>query len=80
MTIWDDEVVDQGQRNAIDGSVLSDETLALMEAVRVLEKARVKLCNSPMPVYAYVLHARQHVDELLKQHLFAEDTAEMRTA
>ena len=28
MTIWDDEVVDRGQRNAIDGSDLSDEDMA----------------------------------------------------
>jgi hypothetical protein len=28
MTAWDDEVVDQGQRNAIDGSDLSDADIA----------------------------------------------------
>ena len=28
MTIWDDEVVDRGQRNAIDGSDLSDADIA----------------------------------------------------
>ena len=81
MTIWDDEVVDQGQRNAIDGSVLSDETLALMEAVKTLHEAREALCCHPsLVIFQYVYHAEQYVDKLLQQHLFAEDSAEMRTA
>jgi hypothetical protein len=81
MTIWDDEVVDRGQRNAIDGSVLSDETLALMEAVKTLHEAREALCCQPsLVIFQYVSHAEQYVDKLLQQHLFAEDSAEMRTA
>ena len=76
----DEEMIQRGQ-DAIDGSALSDDTLALMEAVRVLDEARVQLLwNSPMPVYAYVFHALQHVEELLKQRLFAEDSAETRKA
>ena len=80
MTIWDDEVVDRGQRNAIDGSVLSDETLALMDAIKTLEKAKMATCYGPHAIFRHVFRAQIYVDNLLKEQLFAEDSAEMRMA
>jgi hypothetical protein len=73
----DEEMIQRGQ-DVIDGSRLSDETLALMGAIKTLEKARSETCNGPSVIFARVLHAQEYCETLLKEHLFAEDTAESR--
>ncbi len=51
---------------------LSAETEALVEAVCILHFAAREVSCGPMPILRFLIHAEQHVAELLKERLFSE--------
>lgn len=58
---------------------ITAETQALVDAYNTLHKAELEAAGGPSPVFRYVRHARQHVESLCEEHLFAKTVAAQKS-
>jgi hypothetical protein len=46
---------------------------ALIDAAKILEQAKCKLCNEPTPIYAFASHALDYINKQLDAALRGEE-------